>query len=210
MTNRSGWCGGQSITFLIDASSPTADQIRKLYSKDSAEAALAPKFVYSYMPQKGCMTSLDVSQIASSGDDAEQYADSYSGSRIDTVSDDLVLGEDSKNGNQTVGLRFTAVEVPQGVTIKEAHIEFIAKGTSTGDASYTIKAVNEGNVGPITNRANAISTPPTTSASASWSLSSATTGDDWDTAGAEHSSPDLAAVVQEVVNRSDWLSLIHI
>ena len=206
VTNRSGWCGGQSITFLIDASSPTADQIRKLYSKDSAEAALAPKFVYSYMPQKGCMTSLDVSQIASSGDDAEQYADSYSGSRIDTVSDDLVLGEDSKNGNQTVGLRFTAVEVPQGVTIKEAHIEFIAKGTSTGDASYTIKAVNEGNVGPITNRANAISTPPTTSASASWSLSSATAGDDWDTAGAEHSSPDLAAVVQEVVNRSDWSS----
>ena len=42
ITNRSGWCGGNAITFLIDASSPNADQIRKLYSSDSAEAALAP------------------------------------------------------------------------------------------------------------------------------------------------------------------------
>ncbi|SVC42406.1 uncharacterized protein METZ01_LOCUS295260, partial [marine metagenome] len=206
ITNRSGWCGGNTITFLIDASSPNADQIRKLYSSDSAEAALAPKFVYSYMPQKGCMSSLDVSQIASSGDDAEQYADSYAGSRVDTVSNDLVLGADPQNGSQTVGLRFTAVEVPKGVTVKEAHIEFRAKGTSTGAADYTIKAVNVGNVGPIQNRTDAITDVATTTASASWSLSGANAEDDWDTPGAEHLTPDLTAVVQEVVNRTDWSS----
>ena len=206
ITNRSGWCGGNAITFLIDASSPNADQIRKLYSSDSAEAALAPKFVYSYMPQKGCMSSLDVSQIASSGDDAEQYTDSYAGSRVDTVGDNLVLGVDSQNGSQTVGLRFTAVEVPKGVTIKEAHIEFRAKGTSTGAADYTIKAVNAGNVGPIGNNANAVSDPPTTTASANWPLSGANAEDNWDSPGAQHLTPDLTAVVQEVVNRTDWSS----
>ena len=206
ITNRSGWCGGNAITFLIDASSPNADQIRKLYSSDSAEAALAPKFVYSYMPQAGCMSSLDVSQIASSADDAEQYADSYAGSRVDTVSNDLVLGAHPQHGSQTVGLRFTAVEVPKGVTVKEAHIEFRAKGTSTGAANYTIKAVNAGNVGPIQNRTNAISEAATTTASASWSLSGANAEDDWDTSGAEHLTPDLTAVVQEVVNRADWSS----
>ena len=206
ITNRSGWCGGNAITFLIDASSPNADQIRKLYSSDSAEAALAPKFVYSYMPQKGCMSSLDVSQIASSGDDAEQYTDSYAGSRVDTVGDNLVLGVDPQNGSQTVGLRFTAVEVPKGVTVKEAHIEFRAKGTSTGAADYTIKAVNVGSVGPIGNSTNAISDPPTTTASASWSLSGANAEDNWDSPGAEHLTPDLTAVVQEVVNRTDWSS----
>ena len=150
------------------------------------------------------MSSMDVSQIASSGDDAEEYADSYAGSRLDTVSDDLVLGVDPNNGSQEVGLRFTAVEVPKGVTVKDAHIEFSAKGTSSGAADYTIKAIDVGNVGPISPASS--TAVPFTTASASWSLSGANAEDDWDTPGAEHLTPDLTAVVQEVVNRADWSS----
>ena len=205
VTNRPGWCGGNAITFLIDANSPNANEMRKLFSRDHSDGApLAPKFAYSYMPQAGCMSSREVSQVSSSGDDAEQYPDGYD-SRVDTVGDDLVLGVDAQNGSQSVGLRFTTVEVPKDVTIKEAFIEFRSKGTSTGAASYTIKANNVGNMGPIGNSANAISDLPTTSASATWSISE-DGEDDWDTDGSEQVTPDLTALVQEVVNRNDWSS----
>ena len=151
------------------------------------------------------MSSTDVSQIASSGDDAEEFSDAYAGTRLNTVSDDLVLGVDPQDGSQTVGLRFTSVEVPKGVTVKEANIEFRAKGTSSGAAEYTIKAADVGNVGPIA-KTNPSTAAPLTSASATWSLSGANAEDNWDTPGAEHLSPDLTAVVQEIVNRNDWSS----
>ncbi|MFL2555316.1 MAG: VWA domain-containing protein [Gammaproteobacteria bacterium] len=204
VTNRSGWCGGNAITILVDASSPNSSQIRKLYSRDSSEAALAPKLIYSYMPQAGCMNSMESSQIASSGDDAEQFNDAYYGSRVNTIGNDLVLGDDTQNGNQNVGLRFTSVDVPQGVTVKEAHIEFRSKGTSTGTASYTIQGINADNIGQFTSAANDISGKTKTSASATWAMTGNNAEDDWDQADTAYQSVELKSIVQEIVNRSGW------
>ncbi|MBK69229.1 MAG: hypothetical protein CMF54_05505 [Legionellales bacterium] len=204
VTNRSGWCGGNAITILVDASSPSSSQIRKFYSRDSAEAALAPKLIYSYMPQSGCISSIESSQIASSGDDAEQFKDGYYGSRVNTIGNNLVLGDDAQNGNQTVGLRFTSVDVPNGVTVKEAHIEFKSKGTSTGAATYTIEGIKADNIGQFTAAANDVSGKPKTSASTTWTMSGTNAEDDWDQADTAYQSADLTSIVQEIVNRSGW------
>ena len=204
VTNRSGWCGGNAITIFIDANSPTSNQMRKLHSRDSSEAALAPKLVYSYMPQSGCMNSSEVAQIASSSDDAEQFSDSYYGSRVNTVSDDLILGEDSRNGSQTVGLRFRSLDIPKQSTIKSAHIEFRAKGTSSGAASYTIKGINADNVGAFRNSKDNVSGQQQTTASTVWDMSGSNAEDGWDDPGAEHTTEDLSSIVQEIVNRPGW------
>jgi len=206
VTSRSGWCGGNAITIFIEASSPTANQMRKLHSRDSSEAQLAPKLSYKYMPQSGCMNAREVAQISSSGDDAEQFSDSYSGSRVNTVGNDIVLGEDPRRGSQTVGLRFSQVEVPKNATVKEAHIEFRAKGTSSGAASYTIKGFNEDNIGSFRTNANDISKRRTTSATSTWAMTGDNAEDGWDDPGAQHQTEDLTSIVQEIVNRPGWSS----
>ena len=206
VTGRQGWCGGNAITIFIEASSPTADQMRLLHSRDSTDAQLAPSLFYTYMPQSGCMNKTEVAQIARSGDDAEQFNDSYSGNRVSTVGNDLVLGDDtdSGRGNQIVGLRFSEVDIPKQATIKSAHIEFRAKGKSTGAASYTIKGINEDNIGAFRSKKDGISGSRTTNASTNWEMSVDTAEDGWDDPGAQHQTEDLTSVVQEIVNRPGW------
>ena len=74
-------------------------------------------------------TSTTEASVAASPDDAEQ-----AGARVQLASNDLDIGDDYK----LVGLRFTGLEVPDGATITNAHIEFQARLTGGGPADLTI------------------------------------------------------------------------
>ena len=209
VTGRSGWCGGNALTIFIEASNPAANQIRLLHSRDSSEAQLAPTLTYKYLPQSGCMNKTEVAQVSNSGDDSEQFNDG-NGSRVDTRGSDLILGDDTDDGrgNQTVGLRFTSLDIPKNATIKSAHIEFRAKGTSTGSASYTIKGVSEDSPAQFRNKENDVSGRKTTNASINWVMGD-NTEDDWDEPGGQHQTTDISPIVQEIVSRPKWSSKNH-
>ena len=112
---------------------------------------------------------------------------------------ELVLDGD----NQTVGLRFAGVGIPRGATIVTAWVQFQVDETSSGTVSLTIAGEASDNTPTFTSATGNVSSRPQTAAVVPWSPPA------WPTvgaAGAGQRTPNLAAVIQEIVNRAGWLS----
>ncbi|CDX14004.1 hypothetical protein MPLB_1380022 [Mesorhizobium sp. ORS 3324] len=138
-------------------------------------------------------------RIATAGDDVEEKGSGTIGTNIN----DLELGYDGTT-RQTVGLRFTGINIPQGAIITSAYIQFQANEVKTGATSLLIQGDNTDDASPFTNTAFNVSSLPRTAASTAW------TPDPWTVVG-EHGlaerTPDISAIVQEIVNRSGWAAL---
>jgi chitodextrinase len=138
------------------------------------------------------------SAAVAGSDDAEERLDSGS---VSLTSGDLELGFDGSTA-QMVGLRFAGVDVPQGATVLSATVQFTADEVSTGAAALTFRGEGANDAAPFTSASEDVSGRPTTGASVPWSPP------DWTSkgaAGAAQRSPDLAAIVQEIVERPDWV-----
>jgi hypothetical protein len=138
-------------------------------------------------------------RVATAGDDVEQKG---SGSISGNIND-LELGYDGTT-SQTVGMRFTSINIPKGATITNAYIQFQANEVKTGAASLLIQGDNVDDASPFTTASFNVSSLPRTAASTAWTPAS------WTVVG-EHGlaerTPDLTAIVQEIVNRSGWAAL---
>lgn len=132
-------------------------------------------------------------QLSGDINDAEQQD-----SDMDLDSSDLELGFEGSSA-QTVGMRFTGVNVPQGATITSAAIQFTVDETDSDNTSLTFRGEASDNAADY--GSGLITTRPTTSASASWAPEPWTTVGE---AGADQRTPDLAALVQEIVSRPGW------
>ena len=96
------------------------------------------------------------------------------------------------------GLRFQNVDVPEGATITSADITFRAIADS-GATTSSMTLWGQADDSPVTfTTANFnVSSRAKTTASAAWSVPS------W-TAGSDYVTPDLADVIQEIVDRPGW------
>ena len=145
----------------------------------------------------GTPSTIDV-RVSSNSDDAEERADG----NVALNSSDLELVFD-KGGNQTVGMRFNGINIPQGATITNAYLQFQVDETSSIATSITIRGQASDNPGTFTTASGNISTRPTTGASANWSIPV------WNTvgqAGANQRTPDLSPLIQEIVAQLGWSS----
>jgi hypothetical protein len=136
--------------------------------------------------------------VASSSDDAEEAA---SGS-VSLTSSDLELVNDGTAGDQKIGVRFAGLNIPPGWLVASAIIQFTADETQSETTSLTIRAQAADNAPTFSTTNWGISTRPVTSSSVSWQPPA------WNTvgeAGPAQQTPDLAALLQEVVNRPGWL-----
>jgi chitodextrinase len=137
--------------------------------------------------------------VSGSSDDAEER---LSTGAINLTSSDLELGQDGTR-DQAVGVRFGGVVIPQGSTILSASVQFTSDEVSTGAASFTIRGEGRNDSPPFTALTGDVTGRATTGASVTW------TPPDWTStgaAGADQRTPDLAAVVQEIVTRPGWVS----
>jgi chitodextrinase len=135
--------------------------------------------------------------VASGLDDAEE--DLATGG-VDVTSGDLELGL-AGTTLQAVGLRFSGVGIPQGATIVSASVQFTADEVSTGAAALIVRGEAADDAAPFSTAAGDVSGRAATAASAAWSPP------DWTSvgeAGAAQRTPDLSAVVQEIVARPGW------
>lgn len=135
-------------------------------------------------------------------DDAEEDITGPTAGDVRRASSDLEIGNENLV-EQWVGLRFQDVTIPAGSVINSASIQFT--GTSTDVGILTVPVLGElspdpvefGDLTPLTGR-------QLTSASASWTI------DPWvlpnDANGPNTTTPDLAAVVQEIVDQNLWES----
>ncbi|MBN1276282.1 MAG: hypothetical protein JXA35_02235 [Deltaproteobacteria bacterium] len=140
-------------------------------------------------------------KICQSSDDAEERnGDGYSYYN----SDDLDLGRDSSAAypNQIIGMRFQNIAIPPGATITNAYITFETKAVYSdvqADIFLTIKGEASDDAQTFTTASYNISSRPTTTASAAWTVPP------WNNAAEMHQTPDLSAVIQEIVNRAGWV-----
>ncbi len=127
-------------------------------------------------------------------------ADEAQGGTVQRNIADLELGTGSSVPS-TAALRFTGVQIPNGATITNAQVQFTVDETGKKGTNLAIRAERADNSAPIATTAFNISSRPRTTASVPWSPPA------WQTLGAAgpgQLTPNLATVVQEVVNRPGW------
>ena len=136
-------------------------------------------------------------QISDGDDDAEEFS-----GNINLGSSDLELVEENSSNNQTVGLRFNNLNIPNGAMISNAYIQFTADETQSQTTNLVIHGEDIDNSPPFTGSSFNVSNRTTTSASATWNPSP------WlniGAAGTNEQTSDLSAVLQEVVDGSGWV-----
>jgi hypothetical protein len=138
-------------------------------------------------------------RVSASSDDAEEAP---SGS-ISVTNSDLELVLDDDAGNQTVGMRFNGVTIPQGATIVNAYVQFKVDETSSGATSLTVQGQAADNAPTFTTASGSISSRPRTTAAAAWSPPPWTTVGQ---AGPDQRTSNIALVIEEIVNRPGWAS----
>lgn len=139
-------------------------------------------------------STLDV-PIAAGADDVEQRPDG----RMRLTNNDLELVTDGAEV-QTVGLRFTGIDVPAGATILHAYVQFRADEASSVATNLTVGGQASDNAPPFTTAKFNVSSRPDTTASVPWAPPAWSLGQ----AGSAQRTPDLSAVVQEIVSRPGW------
>jgi hypothetical protein len=138
-------------------------------------------------------------QISDGDDDAEEFSGN---GNINLGSSDLELVDEGGTDNQTVGLRFNNLNIPNGAMISNAYIQFTADETQSQTTNLVIHGEDIDNSPPFTGSSFNVSNRTTTSASATWNPSP------WlniGAAGTNEQTSDLSAVLQEVVDRSGWV-----
>lgn len=139
-------------------------------------------------------------RVGAGDDDAEENLSTHA---VSLTSTDLELTVDT--ANQIVGVRFRNVTVPRGATITSAHLQFTDKtgeDLNTGPIALTITGQADDNAAVFTTTASGLSSRPNTAASAGWSPPTWADAD----SGSDQRTPDLSAMVQEIVNRAGWAS----
>ena len=137
-------------------------------------------------------------RIAASADDVEEV---NSGTHaIAFASPDLELVLDA--AEQIVGLRFTELPIPRGARILDAWVQFQADGSLSATTSLAIEAQAVDDAPAFTRTAADVSSRPRSSASVTWTPPSWTSGDQ----GEAQRTPSLVSLVQEVVDRTGWVS----
>jgi len=158
-----------------------------LTTADSAQITVLP------VPPQGTVTF--ERRIATGNDDAEENA----AGRVSLNSPNLDLVFDKDN--QVVGVRFTNLTIPRHVTVTRCYVQFVAKDVQSEVTNLVIQAQADDNAATFDNITGNVSDRPRTAAAASWSPPAWTRVGD---AGDAERTPDLSALVTEVVARPGW------
>ncbi|WP_411151297.1 hypothetical protein [Streptomyces sp. A30] len=133
-------------------------------------------------------------RVAADSDDAEE--NTATGSVDATSSSDLEMVYDGSK-RQKVGVRFTGVTIPQGATVRAAWLEFTARNEASGKSRSVVSGQASDSSATFTSHNRDISARPLTAAQVPWAP------EPW-TADESYRTPDLAGVVQEIVDRPGW------
>jgi hypothetical protein len=166
-------------------------------ARDSANQTTTSSSVYVTVDNVPDTSVTVERRVSASSDDAEQ--NSNAGPILDST--DLELVTDTSV--QTVGMRFTGVNVPRGATITNAYVQFAVDEAGSTATSLNVRGEAADNAATFTTSKNNLSNRPRTTASASWSPPAWSVLNE---AGVNQRTSDLKAVVQEITSRNGWNS----
>jgi hypothetical protein len=166
---------------------------------DSGSPPLSSTATVRIIVQTGSNVVTFQRSVAVGSDDAEESMSS--GSMVLGSSDlDMVIDGSTP---YHVGLRFADVTVPTGATITGASIQFRTDEVGSSPVTLTIAGHAADQPSTFTSARFNVSGRPRTAASVSWSPPPWTTVNQ---VGPDQRTPELTAIVQELVNRPGWAS----
>lgn len=181
-----------SATFSTDGT-----YVLRLTADDSA-AQTSDQTTVTVLPEGGGGPGGVIEVPVSVGaDDAEET----SAGRVRPASSDLELVQESTI--QTVGLRFDGVPIPIGATVTNAYVQFRSDEVGSVATSLVISGEATDDAAPIVKTLRNISSRQRTASAVGWEPPP------WlqrNLAGADQRTPNLAAVIQEIVSRTGWTS----
>ncbi|HZN38533.1 MAG TPA: hypothetical protein VFD82_06995 [Planctomycetota bacterium] len=133
--------------------------------------------------------------VAASGDDAEEGPTS-----VNINSTDLEMVLDG-TVTQVVGLRFQNLTIPAGSFIASAYVQFTTDEATSTPTQLTIAGQASDDAPAFATTAANISSRPRTTNTIPWTPASWTIGHE---AGPDQRTPNLASIVQQVINRPGW------
>jgi hypothetical protein len=154
------------------------------------------------------LSSSVIRQIAEDADDAEEGAIN---GKLTVTSSDLELGEydtwtqdEIEQGLQMIGLKFTDITIPPGSVILAASIQFTCDNTGSDPVQLTIYGETSANPESYSEDIfYHISSRSRTTANVVWDIPPWEKEGD---AGAAQLTPDLGALVKEIIALDDWTS----
>lgn len=152
------------------------------------ELEIGLRLAKPYDPQKGL-------PVEHAEDDAEENEKGD----VSLGSSDLELVED--DGEQTVGVRFNHIQVARGAKIRSASLLFTCDEPSDVSTSLLIAIEQSANAKRFTETPHDISSRERSRTEVAWKPEAWTKGAE---AGKSQQTPDLAKLVQSIVDRADW------
>jgi hypothetical protein len=157
------------------------------------------------VPSANVTAATIVRTIAAGSDDAEEALDpAAEAGNVSLTSSDIELSSDGPpNDRQWAGLRFTDLGIPRGAPITSAHIQFTVDSTDEEpDTDVRVYGELAPNSATFTEAPFNITSRPRTTSSVLWNDIPVWTvvGE----AGAAQRTPNLASIIQEIVNQPGW------
>jgi hypothetical protein len=186
--SRPGWAEGHALALMMEG------QGGRCAEAFEGEPTMTPELVVVVVRE----TSVSVT---AGTDDVEELKTT---GFMDIASSDLELIQDGSK-NQWVGMRFNNVNIPQGTKVLNAYLQFTCDemgAKNINPFNVTVCGEASDNAGTYTTTVSNLSTRARTAAAVAWS-----NAPDWQIeheAGAAQRTPDLSAVVQEILNRPGW------
>ncbi len=181
-----------------------SDEEREIIMWSADSHIIAANNTGSHADYSSSITWASSRSQAKEGNIAEEdISDGLPGS-VGVFSSDLELTSDPKASNiedtaQLIGIRFHDIRVPPGANIRSAFIQFIADEDQSGEVTIVLHGESSDNAQPF-NNIN-VSARPVTATSVDWNP------EDWLQtcyAGPLQRTPNLASIVQEIINREGW------
>ncbi len=136
--------------------------------------------------------------VRTGNDDGDEISDGT----VRRTNGDLELGSDHGVAT-TVALRFSGLEVPRNATIERATVQFNADELDRAAATLAIRAHAADHSAALAGTAFNLSSRPATTGAVTWSVPTWTV---FGAAGPEQRTPDVGAVIEEVVERPGWVA----
>jgi hypothetical protein len=142
---------------------------------------------------------LDV-RVAARSDDAEERLSGV----VKYVSKDLDMVDDPTQSGvqQTIGIRFNGLTIPQGAVITNAYVQFESSAFDDDVTTLLFNGEDTDNAATFDTIDFSVTSRPVTTAMVAWDPPVWTTAGE---AGADQQTPSIASVIQEIVDRNGWV-----
>ena len=188
--SKDGWQLGNAMAFVFTGEGARVAQAFDL------EPSKAPRLVVDYF-----IPTEKTFPILASTDDAEEKPKGTAG---DLTSSDLELTMD-KTSKQVIGLRFDKLNIPQGMEVSNAYIQFtVDEATNVDPCKLVIQIEDIENSTTFTEAIGTISNRKLVLDSVLWNPTATWTvvGE----AGMEQRTPNLANLLNKILTKSNWKS----